>query len=82
MASKEVVKQRTEEFANECFAMIHEKIDKAIYRNQGCIDIDSYPEDNALPKIIMHAVLRAMVDETKPLYDSYRKESDNLYLFI
>ena len=82
MANKEVVKQRTETMAEECFQMIQEKIDKAINNNGDSIDIESYPEDNALPKIILHAVMMAMVDETKPLFEVYKKESDNLYLFL
>jgi hypothetical protein len=82
MADKESLRRRTEELAKECFKMIEENIDKAIYHNGGCIDIGAYPEDNALPKAIINAVMRKMADETRPLYDTYKRDSDNLYLFI
>ena len=77
---KEGVKARTMELLRNHSNLIEEKIDKAL--NCGAINIEDYDEDYELPRIILHAVMKAMVDETRPLYNSNRKESDNLYLFL
>lgn len=73
-------KSKTLELAKEMFARVDSKIDKAL--NSGCIDLDAYNDDYALPKIILNAIMMDLCDESKPLLRKWQKEANNIYGFL
>lgn len=73
-------KSKTLELAKEMFARVDSKIDKAL--NSGCIDLDAYQDDYALPKIILNAIMMDLCDESKPLLRKWQKEANNIYGFL
>lgn len=77
---KKAVEHRTNELLDQAVEMAKSKIKKAL--NCGAVDVESYDSDYELPKIILHAVMKTMVDETQPLTTANRKESNNLYQFL
>lgn len=80
MNTKQATEQKTNELLDKAVEMAKSKIKKAL--NCGAVDVESYDDDYELPKIILHAVMKSMVDETMPLYPANRKESNNLYQFL
>lgn len=77
---EKAVEQKTNELLDQAVKMAKSKIKKAL--NCGAVDVESYDDDYELPKIILHAVMKSMADETMPLYPANRKESNNLYQFL
>lgn len=77
---KKDAKSKTLELAKEMFARVEGKIDKAL--NSGCIDLDAYQNDYALPKIILNAIMMDLCDELKPLLKKWQKEAINIYKFL
>ena len=61
-------------------ARITELSDKAL--KSGAIDLDSWEDNYVLPKIVMTAICRELVNDWKPLDKDYRKESINLQIFL
>ena len=78
--ANEDAKSKTLELAKEMFARVDGQIDKAL--NSGCIDLDAYQDDYALPKIILNAIMMDLCDELKPLLKKWQKEAINIYKFL
>ena len=78
---KEGVEMKCHELLERVMEMSKDKIGRAL--NCGALNIE--PNDGLdyrVAKIIVHAIMKAMVDETCPLYRADRKESENLYIFL
>ena len=80
MNTKETTEQKTNELLDQVVEMAKSKIKKAL--NCGAVDVESYDDDYELPKIILHAVMKSMADETRPFCADNIKESNNLYQFL
>lgn len=78
--TREDAKNKTLELAKDMFARVEGKIDKAL--NRGCIDLDAYQGDYALPKIILSAIMMDLCDESKPPLKIWQKEASNIYKFL
>ena len=78
--TKENAKSKTLELAKEMFDRVDGKIDKAL--NSGCIDLDAYQDDYALPKIILNAIMMDLCDESEPPLKKWQKEAKNIYKFL
>lgn len=78
--TREDAKSKTLELAKDMFARVEGKIEKAL--NSGCVDLDAYQDDYALPKIIFNAIMMDLCDESKPLLKMWQKEANNIYKFM
>ncbi len=48
----------------------------------GCIDLESHPNNYLLPKAVMCAISREMAFQWRPLTGQYRKEANNIEMFL
>lgn len=78
---KKMVEKKTHELLENAMDLAKAKIGRAL--NCGALNIEQADSDDyRLPKIILHAVMQCLVDETRPLDKDNRKESNNLYHFL
>ena len=80
MNTKQATEQKTNELLDQAVEMAKSKIKKAL--NCGAVDVESYDDDYELPKIILHAVLKSIVNEIGAFRADNIKESNNLYQFL
>lgn len=80
MNTKQATEQKTNELLDQAVEKAKSKIKKAL--NCGAVDVESYDDDYELPTIILHAVMRSMVDEIGPFHADNIRESNNLYQFL
>lgn len=78
--TKEDAKSKTLELAKGMLAIVDGKINKAL--NSGCIDLDAYQNNYALPKIILNAIMMDLCDVLKPPLKKWQKEAKNIYKFL
>lgn len=78
--TREDAKNKTLELAKDMFARVEGKIDKAL--NSGCVDLDEYQDNYALPKIILSAIMMDLCDKTKPPLKIWQIEANNIYKFL